>query len=760
MNDTHATATSVSDAVIDSTLAGNDGYIRAESRPATQNNAAAAAAAAAGMKRTQSGRSGGGGGGSSGSIRNLLLPTPVSPFGGRNAGWADQKPSEAAAAAAIIPKAGRPLTSPKPKGVVLNHQGSRGNPNRLPQAALQPYNTAIFYSECHLAGISPENAERAVESASEQYQRWWVEALRRKSSNDGVLPGDICRLSSSGALDDSSEDGTADGSRLPVRSRAQRRPNSKKLRKSQSNSSGGSDRKVIGAHAHGSHRAAMREVIDRVAKRQEEQGGGYLSPVTAPNYTSDYSSSVSSCRGLKTTNSNHSDAAALVSSTATSVAPTTDESSGAEEVAAHARNHATKGDVIVSGRDSFGALSISPKVPEQARRQAMEAKSALLSSLASTGGDVTHPSFVAPLAVLEEYYKLNGVDARAGVLNSSRKCPFGSTIGLRGAHDSGSGVGSDGRQGGSSAATVEGTWLSLSRPDYTHCLGKNDKQHYVYTLGRLSFDMFRPTSLRCSIQGEFNTVNILEGDDILPEHVPRKLQKEVLRCKHSRGRLLTYNIVVAFVIEPNQDRHGNQIGDAGDTDGANTDKNKRHHPRHRHRPITRPIRGIMTNLGFMLPDPKTPNRMSVWFTEGQLEVNDEEEDLKEWQRIFDNHGAPKRALRERAHMLAAKLFLGADVPDQMDEDGTMRYELKRPIGGHGLAFTDVLYLDDDLRILRGHHGQIYVCARVLTGESAAALQAVERKTAQSHNAGGTADRQRDREQGRNDRHGSAFQVSA
>lgn len=757
MNNHHATVTSVGDAVIDSTLAGNDGYIRAESRPATQNNAAAAAAAAVGIKRTQSGKSGGGGGSSSGSIRNLLLPTPVAPFGGRNAGW-DQKPSAAAAAAAIT-KTGRPLTSPKPKAV-LNHQGPHGT-NCLPQSALQPYNTAIFYSECHLAGISPENAERAVESASEQYQRWWVEALRRKSSNGGVLPGDVGRLSSSGALDDSSEDGTADGSRYLVSSRSQRRPNSKKLRKSQSNSSGGSDYKAIRAHR--SHRAAMREVIDRVAKRQAEQGGGYLSPVTAPNYASDYSSSVPSCHGgLKATNgfSHNSDraedAAALVSSASTSVTPTTDESSGAEEVAAHTCNHATKGDAIVSGRESLGALSISPKVPEQARRQAMEAKSALLSSLASTGGDVTHPSFITPLAVLEKYYKLIGVDARAGVLSPSRKSPFGSTIGLTGAYDSGSGIGND-RHSGSSAATVEGTWLSLSRPDYTHCLGKNDKQHYVYTLGRLSFDMFRPTGLRCSIQGEFNTVNILEGDDILPEHVPRKLQKEVLRCKHSGGRLLTYNIVVAFVIEPNQDRHGNQIGEVRDTDGANTDKNKRHHPRHRHRPITRPIRGIMTNLGFMLPDPKTPNRMSVWFTEGQLEVNDEEEDLKEWQRIFDNRGAPKRALRERAHMLAAKLFLGADVPDQMDEDGTKRYELKRPIGGHGLAFTDVLYLDDDLRILRGHHGQIYVCARVLTGESAAALQAVARNTTQDRSSAGDTDGHR--QQSGNEL-GSAFQVSA
>ena len=774
---------SVDNALIDSTEAGNEGYIRAESRPHTQNNAAAAAATAvinavAGMKRTQSGRSGGGS--SSGSIRNRLLPTPVAPFGGRNAEW-DQKPSVATTTTAAAARTGRPLISPKPKAVL--NQGA----NHLPRSALKPYNTAIFYSECHLAGISPKNAERAVVDASEQYQRWWVEALRRKSSNEGVLPGDVGRLSSSGILDDSSEDSIADGSSHPL---SLRQLSNKKLRKTQSNLSRGSDNREIreefrqtggiGLFTPGkkakklpravkqqlseANQATMKEVIDRVAKRQEEQGGGYLSPVTAPSYCSDYPSSVSSRNGLKTTNgwSSHSDradaTAALVSSAATSAAPTTDESSGAEEVAAHNRNHPM---AVISGRANFGALSISPKVPEHTRRRAMEAKSALLSSLASSGGDVTHPSFVASLAVLQEFYKSTGMDARVGVFGGpSRKSPFGHTVGLTGAYASSSGIGGDGRQGGSSA-TVEGTWLSLSRPDYTHCLGKNEKQHYVYTLGRLSFDMFRPTGLRCSIQGEFNTVNVLEGGDLLPEYVPRKLQKEVLRCKHSGGRLLTYNIVVAFVIEPNQDRHGNQIGEVGDVsvgnpDGVNAEKRRKHYPRHRHRPITRPIRGIMTNLGFMLPDPKNPNRLSIWFTMGQLEVNDEESDLKEWQRIFDNHGAPKRALRERAHMLAAKLFLGADVPDQMEEDGTMRYELKRPIGGHGLAFTDVLYLDEDLRILRGHHGQIYVCARVLTGESAVALQAVAQN--RSQNDAGNGDSQA-RQQGGSG-HRSAFQVSA
>eukprot|EP00957_Ditylum_brightwellii_P167733 12769225-Ditylum_brightwellii.AAC.1 len=42
----------------------------------------------------------------------------------------------------------------------------------------------------------------------------------------------------------------------------------------------------------------------------------------------------------------------------------------------------------------------------------------------------------------------------------------------------------------------------------------------------------------------------------------------------------------------------------------------------------------MTNYGYTLPDPRIPNRLSVWFTGGTIEVNDEEYDIEEWRRIF------------------------------------------------------------------------------------------------------------------------------
>ena len=165
-----------------------------------------------------------------------------------------------------------------------------------------------------------------------------------------------------------------------------------------------------------------------------------------------------------------------------------------------------------------------------------------------------------------------------------------------------------------------------------------------------------------------------------------------------------YSIVTAFSIEPTSDLFGD--------DSPN-------------RAVVRPIRGIMTTYGYVLPDPSTPNRLSVWFTGGTVEVDDEG-DAKEWRRIFGDDDAttdasqggpmapprPGPSLSERAKLLAAKLLLGATVPQGMEEDGSMNFKLRRPVGGHGSAYVDMLYLDDTLRIMQGHHGSVYVMARV------------------------------------------------
>jgi hypothetical protein len=56
-------------------------------------------------------------------------------------------------------------------------------------------------------------------------------------------------------------------------------------------------------------------------------------------------------------------------------------------------------------------------------------------------------------------------------------------------------------------------------------------------------------------------------------------------------------------------------------------------------------------------------------------------------------------------------MLGA-VSDPMNEKGTVGYYLTQPIGGHGYAFCDVIFMDEMIRVMRGHSGSILVFKRV------------------------------------------------
>lgn len=91
--------------------------------------------------------------------------------------------------------------------------------------------------------------------------------------------------------------------------------------------------------------------------------------------------------------------------------------------------------------------------------------------------------------------------------------------------------------------------------------------------------------------------------------------------------------------------------------------------------------------------------------------NDCEQDVTAWKKFFGT--APARSLGVSAKLLALKWLMGAVVKDGMDPDtGCLEYTFTRPIGGHGKAYTDTLYADDSLRILRGHRGTYFVFSKV------------------------------------------------
>lgn len=58
--------------------------------------------------------------------------------------------------------------------------------------------------------------------------------------------------------------------------------------------------------------------------------------------------------------------------------------------------------------------------------------------------------------------------------------------------------------GGHGQDDIEGTWIMVSPPDYPgSCLGTNVKGDKLYTLERMSFGMYEPHGLLCSIQQQF-----------------------------------------------------------------------------------------------------------------------------------------------------------------------------------------------------------------------------------------------------------------
>jgi len=310
-------------------------------------------------------------------------------------------------------------------------------------------------------------------------------------------------------------------------------------------------------------------------------------------------------------------------------------------------------------------LSFNPSIPSviipMFSLTVENAKENLLHALAVTGGDVKSKIFEEALLPLVHFYGEVGWDAR-------------DPKGIYSYHDN--------------TRRIEGRWLTLSKPTYSGNLGQSASGDPMYTLGRMAFDMFLPTQLVCSLQGNFNPVIVVPSDvrAELTERCPKRLKDEI--CNGS-AVLREYNIVTAFTVE-------SHLADF---------------PKAPNKNVRRSIKGIMTTYGYVLPDPQVPNRLSIWFTGGRIEPNDDVHDQREWKRLF-SRDLPERDLGEKIRLLAASLLMGAQVPTSMNKDGSMSFTFTRPLGGHGVAYVDVIYLDNTIRVVRGHHGTIFTFVRI------------------------------------------------
>ncbi|MDJ0576547.1 MAG: PAP/fibrillin family protein [Xenococcaceae cyanobacterium MO_234.B1] len=198
---------------------------------------------------------------------------------------------------------------------------------------------------------------------------------------------------------------------------------------------------------------------------------------------------------------------------------------------------------------------------------------------------------------------------------------------------------------------LQGNWLLINAPNFPD--RQQYKQHkYVYTLGRLAFNMFKPINLKVAIQ-------------------------EVMQPVFSTNQEneYTHDIVVKFkTIEDNIPE----------------------------------LNGIIKNLAVC--HPVDENTLQVKFTGGEL-IPANTDNLEQWLSIFgNNHSQSSVSIRDRFNSWFIRWMFGIKNPSEIDrQTGKRTFVMQKSPKG----LLKILYLDEELRITKGNRGTVLVCQRQL-----------------------------------------------
>jgi len=201
---------------------------------------------------------------------------------------------------------------------------------------------------------------------------------------------------------------------------------------------------------------------------------------------------------------------------------------------------------------------------------------------------------------------------------------------------------------------LDAEWLQVSSPDYNY----GNKGSTEYTLGQLSFNMYEPSDMKMRIDRTTQIVApVNTSTDIRTWDISMKLT-----CVDDRYPPFKVEMKTFGQIKPSKDKDGQD------------------------------------------------RRLEVWFTGGHLQPGPESDAAtkEKWQEMvgtaqkskgFDIGGMLRNAF--------LKLAMGLRPPEGADESGRITFEMNRP--PHG--YTDILYMDDRLRVTKGNRGSIVVATR-------------------------------------------------
>ena len=208
-----------------------------------------------------------------------------------------------------------------------------------------------------------------------------------------------------------------------------------------------------------------------------------------------------------------------------------------------------------------------------------------------------------------------------------------------------------------------GDFIALTCPNFPGRLPTNkdgDDSIVQYTLGRLSFKIFQPNSLVCTLRSVRNPVS------------------KCLQNDSSGGRAYQYPLILDITIH---------------TPGGDLD-------------------AMLINKAIATPHDSLKGRLNVKFSGGTLmpsrHVKEDPQKWKLWKATFEH--AYETAHQQRSYLgrmvqYVIQMVLGLTLPD--DDDSAFSFDMKRSPTGH----LDVLYLDEDLRITKGNRGTLVVVER-------------------------------------------------
>jgi len=201
---------------------------------------------------------------------------------------------------------------------------------------------------------------------------------------------------------------------------------------------------------------------------------------------------------------------------------------------------------------------------------------------------------------------------------------------------------------------LDANWVQVTRPDYNYGGSKGSVE---YTLGALSFNMYEPSDMKVLVEETTQLVAPKDdGQSIREWDISLRI-----RCIDERYPPFLANITTFGEIKPSKDKEG------------------------KHR------------------------RLEVWFREGQLKLVDGADAAMREKWLETVRSAQQQKKRTIGTILKngmLRLMMGLRLP-RLAPDGVVSFQMKRP--PHG--YTDILYLDDKLRVTRGNRGSIVAVVR-------------------------------------------------